>query len=156
MVDCAKFIAQNLNFNVAGPLDHPLEIAFAITKSGFSFSATFKYFFFNFLLRIYWAHATPTPAPACFQHQRIAYGGGLSFNRCHIIAQHFGRWNDGNSSFNGHASRTGFVAQLAHSFGFGTYKSDARFGAGIHKIRVFRQKSIARVDGVCTTGLGHA
>ena len=57
---------------------------------------------------------------------------------------------------NRHAARAGLVAQLAHSFRLRADKGNARCGAGIHKIGVLGQKTIAGMDRIRAACLGHA
>ena len=136
VINIAKFIAQDLHFNMACTLDHPLQIALTIAKGRLCFTPAFQNFLFQFLGIMYRTHAAPTAAPAGFQHQRITNVRCLCSDCIHFIAKNIGGWNNRYLCFNRHAARARLVAQLAHGLGLRTDKGDVRCRAGIYKIGV--------------------
>lgn len=93
------------------------------------------------------AHATAATAPTGLEHQRIAHsqGHGLvasmsSGRRCGGYHGHLGR--------HGHGAGGHFVAQGAHHVAFGANEGNACGSAGIGKVGVFAQKTVAGVNGI--------
>ncbi len=156
VVDVALLITKDLHLDVTGADDHLFEITFAVAESGFGLAAAFANFVGQFRLGLDRAHASAAAAPAGLEHQGVADFGGFFADRIHIVAQHLGRGDDRNAGGDGDATGGGFVAQLAHGFGFGTDKGDAVLFAGIHKIGVFGQEAITGVDGIGARHFGNA
>ena len=69
-------------------------------------------------------------------------------HRSHVIAKHISGRNDRNPGRNGNLTGRCLVAKCAHGFGFGANKGDVMGCAGLDKIRVFGQQTVARVDRI--------
>ena len=156
VIDIAMAIAQNLHFHMARAQDHLFKITLTIAKSGLRLPPTFAHFVGKFIRPVDRPHTAPATAPRRLEHQRIAHFSRLFLDQFHIIAKHFGGWNDGNPRRHCHAPRRCFVAKCAHCRGFGADKSNTRCIAGFDKIGVFRQQTVARVNSICTRGQRHA
>ena len=153
--DIALLVAKDLHLDVAGAQDHLFQIPLAIAKGGFGLAAAFADFQFQLVFRQDRAHAAPAAAPRGLEHQGIANLGCLPFDGRHVIAQDFGRRNNGHARLNRHAARRCLIAKRTHRFGARADKGDARLIAGLDEIGVFRQEPIAGVNGIRARHLGN-
>ena len=156
VVDVPVLVAQDLDLDVAGAGDHLFEIALAIAEGGLGLAPALAHFLFQFLGFQDRAHPASAAAPTCFQHQGIADLGRLGADRVHVIAQNLGRGDDRHTRLDRHAPGTGLVAKRAHGLGLGADEGDTVLFAGIHEARIFRQKTVARMDRVGAAFLGDA
>ena len=156
VINVTLFIAEDLHLDVAGTQNHLFQIAFAIAKGGFGFTATFADFFLELCFVHDRAHAATAATPRCLEHPRVANFGGLHTDNIHVFAQNFGCWNDRNARLHRDLTRAGLIAKFAHGFRFGANKGDAVAITRINEIGVFRQKAVAGVDGVRAGHFGDA
>ena len=155
MIDRAILVAEDLHLDVAGALDHLLEIALAIAEGGLRLAAAFQHLGGEFVGPGDRAHAAPATAPAGLQHQRIADGRCLACRVGHVVAQHLGRRDHRNARRHGDAPGTGLVAQRPHGFRLGADEGDAGCGAGLNEVGVFREQPITGVNRIRPAGPGH-
>ena len=148
VIDVALAVAEDLNLDVAGALYHLFQIALTIAESGFRLATAFEHLLFQFLGLEDGAHAATTSAPGGFQHHWVPDFIGLLADQLHIVAEDFGGGDDWNTRLNGDLAGRGFVAEGVHGVGLGPDEGDAVSGTGIDEIRVFRQQTIARVNGI--------
>ena len=141
---------------MAGAQDHLLQIALAIAECCLGLAAALADLILKLALVFDGAHATPAAAPGRLEHQGIADLLGLLADVLDVIAQNFGRGDDGHARLDGHAPRACLVAKRAHGFGTRADKGDPRRVASIYKGRIFRQEAIAGMDRIRARELGHA
>ena len=89
---------------------------------------------------------SPTMEEGTLAKWLVAPGATVKLGQ--IIAENFGRRYHRHSRRHRHPACACLVAQGAHRFCTRPDKGDARSIAGIYKIGVFRQKPIARMDGI--------
>ena len=144
----AVIVAKHLNFNVAGVEDVFLDQHGGIAKTGLALARGSGKVFGKIGGVIDAPHPLATAARAGFDEDRIADFGGAFGQKCRVlvgtmIARH-----------NRHArllhQRLGGILQAhrADGTGAGADKGQARSSYFIRKIGVFRQKAIARMDGL--------
>ena len=108
----------------------------------------------DFLFLIAAAHTAAAAAGGCLEHDGeavlLCLGQGLL-----SVLQRFGAaGNDGHAAADGRFLGGQLVAHLGQHMGGRADKHDAVLLAGAGKLRVFRQKAVAGVDGVHMAALG--
>jgi len=150
MQDLPVMITENLDFDMARPLDHLFQITLAVAEGGFRLATAFKHLVFQLIQRQDRPHSAAAAAPACLEHERIADLLGHAADFVHVVGQDFGCRNDGHSGFDRGPSRRCLVAKHPHGRGRRADEGDAGSFASIDEIRVFRQQAIAGVNCVRT------
>ena len=147
-------VRQNLNFNVPGAANIALEKHSVISERRPCFRARFLETRLQRLRALRDSHAAPAASECRFHHQRIA---DFLRNAARVILLRdrlFGARNHGQSGLLGKTPRRSLVAQQVEQFRARPDESDSRRFAGARQRRIFRKKSVARMNGVDAAFLG--
>ena len=161
MVEIAVMVAQHLDLDMAGTLDHLFQIAVAIAEGGLGLAAALADLVGQFVRPKDRTHAAAAAAPRGFQHDRVADLVGHGADRVHVarlvrVGQDRAGRDHRHPGGDGDMPGAGLVAQHPHRVGPGPDEGDTSSLAGVHERRVFRQQAIAGVDRVGTAFMGDA
>ena len=156
VVHPAMLVAEDLNLDVPRPRDHLFEVTLAIAKGRLGLAAALQHLFFKLILAMDRAHAAPATAPRRLEHQGVSDLGRFLADRLHVVAQNFGRGDDGHASLDGNTPRAGLVAKGPHRFRLGSDKGDPRLFAGFDQFGVLGQQTITGMDRIRPALARHA
>ncbi|OQC73509.1 MAG: hypothetical protein BWX45_00441 [Deltaproteobacteria bacterium ADurb.Bin002] len=144
-------IGQNLHFDVAGRLHAFFNVDAVVVEGGTRLGARLRKLRAQLFLAVDFADAPSPAAGQRLEHDRIAVrlaeGHGLREARV-ACGKRAGSRNKGNGCLFHDVARDDLVAQIADHLGGRSDKRNSRIDAGLGQIGIFRQKTVARVNGV--------
>ncbi len=148
VVEAAVLVAEDLHLDMAGALDHLLQVALAVAEGGLGLAPALAHLFLQLLGLHDGPHAAAAAAPAGLEHEGIADLLGHPADLVHVVGQHLGGRDHRHPGLLRDAAGAGLVAQRAHRLGARADEGDAGGVAGVDEFGVFRQQAIAGVDRV--------
>ena len=153
--DIAVFVGQNLKFDVAGVENQLFDVHFIAAEAGHGLGHGLPEQVPHFRRLIDTAHAAAAAAGGGFDEHRVP-DALTDFDGLVLIAdQTVGAGHHRHAHGLHQRPCCGFIAHLADNIAAGTDKGDTGVPAGVGKGIVFRQETVAGVDGVAACGLGH-
>ena len=152
----AVLVAQHLHFHVAGTAHQLFQVHLVIAKGGQGLALGQLHHGGQIGFGFNDAHATAATAPAGLEHQRIAHTQGHGLGGLDVGGQGACGGYHGHLGRHGHGAGGHFVAQGAHHVAFGANEGNACGSAGIGKVGVFAQKTVAGVNGIDVGLFGNA
>ena len=152
----ALLVAQDLNLDVARRLDGALHVDRIADKGGAGFKTAHLPGLFQLVQGVHQPHAAPPAAGHGFEAQREADFGGPFPGFLQRVEGAVAAGDDRHAGvFHGLAGH-GLVTHPADGLRRGTDELDAARLAQFGKVRILRQRSVARMDGVRIGQLGRA
>ncbi len=158
MHDVAMRIAEDLNFNVARPVDVLFEIKARVAKRVERFRSGIAPRANHLRIRRDHAHAFPASARHRLEQDRISKLASYSCCVAQIFDWILGPGNHGHSSPGGKLAGGGFRSQALHRFGRWPDERDVVCGASPREFRILGEESIPgmqRVASGAARGLHH-
>ena len=152
--DAAVSVSQNLNLDVTRFLQIFFEVHAGVAEGVQRFRRSVAKARGEFAVVRNETHAFAAAAGNGFEQNRIAYAAGEFLRMLRIVYGIVGAGNGGNFGTAGELAPGGFCAERFHGFGAGTDEGDSGFGARARERGVFRQKSVAGMNGVAAGALG--
>ena len=154
MDDVSVLVAENLDLDVFGALDVALEEDGGIAKGAFGLVLGVGEIAFERFLVFHDSHAAASTAESCFNNHGEAdfLRDALGFVR--IGHRIFGAGQGGDVGLMSNVAGAHFIAHFFQHLGRRTDKRDSSVAAGAGKVRVFREKSVTRMDDVDAFVLG--
>ena len=138
----AVFIAQDLDFYVAGAADVAFQKDSVVAESGGGFFPCLFKTACKFFCGIDHAHAPATAAKSCFHHERKADFVGLLESFRGIDHRFFRAGYHGNACALCKLSSFGFITKSAKEFRSGTDKRNTGLLAGDREVWIFTEEAI--------------
>ena len=147
-------VSEDLNLDVAGARDVALDQHMVVAKAGASLALASRQGRREVFRAFHPAHAFAAATGARLDEHRVAHGIGLRLQEGRVVVVpvvtgHQGHPRAGHQGLGG-----GFAAHGRDGAGRRADEDHACLGTGLGKGFVLRQKPIARVDGLCPSGLG--
>ena len=153
--DIPVLVGQHLHLNVARIDDRLFDVDFAVAErtlrlapGGFEAGTKFS-------PGVYEAHAFATAASRRFQHHGITDALGNFFGFFGRSQATRGPGNEGHAGFFHLLTGAGFRAHHFHGVRSRANKFHARIGARLGELRVFREETIAGMNGLGAGAFGH-
>ena len=153
-MDGALAVAQDLHLDVAGLLDHLLDIEAAIAEGRLGFGAGLRHQGLELAEIMGHADAAATAAGRRLDHHREADGLGHQPGALGIIDTAIGARHDGYARCFGRGTCRHLVAHDADGLAFGPHEDESGRLYRIRKIGVLGQETIARMHRVGAGVLG--
>ena len=141
-------VTHDLHLDVAGAAHQFFQIDLVVAKCGQCLTFGQFHHWGQVGLGFDHSHATATAAPAGLEHQGVTYGQRHEFGAFNVVGQGTGGGHHRHTGGNRHGAGRHLVAQGAHDIPFGTDEGDASCGAGVGKVGVLAQKTVAGVNCV--------
>ncbi len=146
--DVALFVAEDLHFDMLGPLDIALEENGGVAEGALGLALGFFEEMFKILGVFDHAHAAATAAKGCLDDEGEANFLGDFERFCRIGNGIFCSRQGGHFCLIGNFARFDFVPHARKEVGTRTDESDVIGFAGVGKGRIFGEESVSRVDQV--------
>src|SRR5579872_3645416 len=145
--DVSMPVSEQLNFNMARPLDQLLDVYRRVAEGALGFARGVTKSSGDFVLTIHAPHALPAPARDGLEQNRISaiVGEGAGGFGIFHWAQHAG--DNWGARGNGHFASGGFRSHFANRIGGRPDKNDARLLASSGEIGILTQETVTRVNG---------
>ena len=148
MVQAAMPVAEDLDLDVAGARDHPLEIALAVAERRERLAAALERLLLELVGAVDPPHAAAAPAPGRLEHQRVSDLLRLAADLVHVVAEDPGGGDHRNPGLDRHLAGAGLVSEHAHGLGPRADEGDAVGLAGLGEVGILRKQPVAGMDRV--------
>ena len=148
MDEAAPAVAKDLKFDVVAVLDVFLDIYTRIAKGLFGFTAGGVVALDKRDVIVCRAHAPPAAAGDGFDHDGVADPFGRGQGVLLVFNRSFRTWRSLDARPFGQGAAQGLVFQGIHRTGTRPNELDIAAFAHVGKVGVFRQKTVAGMDGV--------